>query len=70
MIDHKLINRINELAKISKERELTNNELQERDELRKIYLKEFRKGFAQTLSNVKVIDEKGNDVTPRKKGEA
>ena len=70
MIDQKLINRINELAKIAKERDLTINELQERDELRKIYLKEFRKGFAQTLSGVKVVDEKGNDVTPKRKGEA
>ena len=69
MIDQKLINRINELAKISKERELTINEIKERDELRKIYLKEFRKGFAQTLSGVKVVDEKGNDVTPKRKGE-
>ena len=70
MIDQKLINRINELAKIAKDRELTPNELQERDELRRIYLKEFRKGFAQTLSGVKVVDENGNDVTPRRKGEA
>ena len=70
MIDQKLINRINELAKIAKERELTINDKQERDELRKIYLKEFRKGFAQTLSNVKVIDENGNDLTPKRKGEA
>ena len=70
MIDQKLINRINELAKIAKERELTINELKERDELRQIYLKEFRKGFAQTLSGVKVVDEKGNDVTPKRKGEA
>ena len=70
MIDQKLINRINELAKISKERELTINEQKEREELRKIYLKEVRKGFAQTLSSVKVVDEKGNDVTPVKKGEA
>ena len=70
MIDQKLINRINELAKIAKERELTINETKERDELRKIYLKEFKKGFAQTLSGVKVVDEKGNDVTPKRKGDA
>ena len=70
MIDQKLINRINELAKIAKERELTINETKERDELRKIYLKEFKKGFAQTLSGVKVVDEKGNNVTPKRKGDA
>ena len=70
MIDQKLIDRINELANIAKNRELTINELHERDELRKIYLKEFRKGFAQTLSGVKVVDEKGNDVTQKRKGDA
>ena len=70
MIDPKLIARINELSKISKERELTENEIQERDDLRKIYLKQFKEGFRQTLSNVKVVDEKGNDITPIKKGKA
>ena len=37
---------------------------------RKIYLKEFRKGFSQTLNGVKVVDSKGNDVTPKRKGNA
>ena len=85
MIDQKLINRLNELSKIfnvdikdilnelskiSKTRELTENEKKERDELRVIYLKQFRQGFMQTLDNVKVVDSKGNDVTPNKKGDA
>ena len=70
MIDKKLIDRLNELSRISKVRALTENEIQERDDLRKIYIKQFRQGFAQTLDNVKVIDEKGNDVTPHKKGKA
>ena len=70
MIDQKLINRLNELSKISKIRELTENEKKEREELRAIYLKQFRQGFIQTLDNVKVVDPKGNDVTPNKKGDA
>ena len=70
MIDQKLIDRLNELSKLSKTRELTDNEKQERDDLRKVYLKQFREGFKQTISNVKVVDEKGNDVTPTKKGRA
>ena len=41
MIDQKLINRINELAKIAKERELTVQEKEERDRLRKEYLSLF-----------------------------
>ena len=70
MIDPKIINRLNELSRLSKVRELTENEKQEREDLRKIYLKQFRKGFVQTLDNLKVVDEKGNDVTPHKKGKA
>ena len=58
--------RINELAKIAKERELTPEEIEERDRLRKAYLKEFRKGFREQLLNTKVVDEEGNDITPEK----
>ena len=58
--------RINELAKIAKERELTPEEIEERDRLRKEYLKEFREGFRQQLLNTKVVDDEGNDITPEK----
>lgn len=58
--------RINELAKIAKERELTPEEIEERDRLRREYLKEFREGFRQQLLNTKVVDEEGNDITPEK----
>lgn len=70
MIDKKIIDRINELSKISKERELTDNEKHEREDLRKIYLKQFKEGFRQTLDNVKVVDENGNEINLRKKGQA
>lgn len=70
MIDPKLIARINELSKISKIRELTDNEKQEREDLRKVYIKQFKEGFKQTIENVKVVDCNGNDVTPTKKGNA
>ena len=70
MIDQKLIDRINELAKLSKERELTDKEKKERESLRKEYIKQFRAGFKQQLENIKVVDENGNDVTPTRKGEA
>ncbi len=36
------IDRINELGRIAKERELTEDEITERDELRREYLKFFR----------------------------
>ena len=70
MIDQKLIARINELAKISKERPLTSEEIKEQVELRREYLKQFKEGFKQTLDNVKVVDEKGNEVILKKKGNA
>jgi uncharacterized protein YnzC (UPF0291/DUF896 family) len=70
MIDQKLINRINELASISKQRKLTEKEEIERKQLREEYLKQFKAGFRQQLDGVKVVDEKGNDVTPNRKGEA
>ena len=70
MIDQKLINRINELSRISKVRTLTNAEEKEREKLRKEYLIQFKAGFRQQLDGVKVVDEKGNDITPIKKGEA
>ena len=70
MIDQKLIDRINELAKLSKERELTQDELVEQTNLRKEYIKQFRAGFRQHLEGIRVVDLEGNDVTPLKKGEA
>lgn len=47
--------RINELAKIAKERELTKEETDERAGLRKEFLENFRAGFRQQLSNIKVV---------------
>ena len=47
--------RINELAKFAKERELTGDELKERAQLRKEFLENFRAGFKQQLSNIKVV---------------
>ena len=43
--------RINELAHIAKERELTPEELSERDVLRKEYIEEWRKGAIELLEN-------------------
>ncbi len=46
------IDRINQLANIAKERQLTESELQERDTLRKQYISEFREGAKSVLDNV------------------
>ena len=55
-----LIQRINALAKKSREAGLSEAEKKEQAELRQKYIKMFRQGVENTLSNVYVIDEKGN----------
>ena len=45
------LERINELAHLAKERELTAEELAERDALRKEYIAEWREGAMQVLDN-------------------
>ncbi len=63
MIDQKLIDRINELAR---KKTLTPEEKAEQIELRKQYVKLFKEGFRQQLESIRVIDKDGNDVTPTK----
>ena len=50
-MDNSKLKRINELARIKKERELTAEETAERDALRKEYLDEWRKGAIEVLEN-------------------
>lgn len=61
-----LIKRINELAHKSKTIGLTEEEKEEQQRLRQEYLAIFRGNMKNTLMNVKVVDEEGNDVTPEK----
>lgn len=65
-ISKELINEINELSKKSKTVGLTEKEKERQQLLRAEYIKAFRSGFKQHLENIKVVDEKGNDVTPKK----
>lgn len=58
--------RLNELAKIAKERELTAEEQSERAMLRKKYLEAVRGATREMLLNSTVKDIEGNDVTPKK----
>lgn len=62
----KSITRINELAKKQKETGLTNAEKVEQQVLREDYLREIRGQVLNTITNVKVVDPLGNDVTPAK----
>ncbi len=54
------IERINELARLAKERELTEEETLERDALRKEYIEAFRKSLTSQLDNTYVVDGNGN----------
>lgn len=53
------MDRISELTRISRERELTAEETCERMLLREEYLAEWRLGAKQTLDTVYILDEKG-----------
>lgn len=66
MLNEKL-NRINELARIAKRRELTPEETLERAALRAEYVAEWRSATEQTLENIYIADEAGNKTKLRKK---
>ncbi|MDO4982469.1 MAG: DUF896 domain-containing protein [Eubacteriales bacterium] len=51
--------RINELAHIAKERELTAEEIAERDVLRKEYIAEWRQSAISVLENTYVVTPDG-----------
>ncbi|MDO4671067.1 MAG: DUF896 domain-containing protein [Aerococcus sp.] len=61
-----LLPRINELYAKQKAGTLTPEEKAEQQRLRAEYIKQFRGNFESILLNTKVVDEKGNDVTPAK----
>ncbi len=53
------LERINELARLAKERALTEEELAERDALRKEYIAEWRQGAIAVLENTYVVTPDG-----------
>ena len=62
------LERINALARLARERELTAEELAERDALRKEYIAEWRRGAEQVLENTYLVDEHGvKRKLPKKK---
>ena len=61
------LERINALARLAKERELTPEELAERELLRKEYLAEWRAGAEQVLENTYIVDRNGVKKKLRKK---
>ncbi|MBQ7950897.1 MAG: DUF896 domain-containing protein [Clostridia bacterium] len=61
------IERINELAKKSREIGLTEEEKLEQKKLRDEYIAAFRGNLKQTLDQTYIMDEKGNKVKIGKK---
>ncbi|CDQ39917.1 MULTISPECIES: DUF896 domain-containing protein [Virgibacillus] len=66
MLSKEKIERINALAKKAKADGLTDKEKKEQQTLRQEYLKNVRSSFKNQFKSMKVVDPKGNDVTPQK----
>ena len=65
-MEHETIERINELSRLARERELTPEEQVERAALRKEYLDGFRENMRQILEGV-VIQRPDGSTEPLKK---
>lgn len=65
-MDTNKIARINELAKKKKEEGLTPEEKIEQANLRKEYIEGYRRAVRHHIEGIKIVDEKGNDITPEK----
>ncbi len=59
-MDEKKIARINELAKKSREEDLSTDELAEQKRLREEYIASFRNNLKATLDNTYIVDDEGN----------
>ena len=67
-MEHEKIERITELTRLSRERELTHEELVEREALRREYLDGFRQNARAVLENVRLKRPDGT-LEPLKKKE-
>lgn len=67
-MEQKKIDRINELAKLAKERELTAEEQEERAILRREYIDSFKRSLVSQLETTYIVDEKGNKTKVQRKG--
>lgn len=63
VISDKKLERINELAKKAKTVGLTEEEIAERDILRKEYLQNFRKRFESQIERIQILEPDGS-ITP------
>lgn len=68
-MEQKKIDRINQLAHLAKERELTEEELKERAALRAEYIADFRRATINVLENTYIQTPDGKKHKLPKKGE-
>ena len=59
-MDKEKMDGFSELTRLSRERELTEDEKTERAALRAEYLKDWRESTINVLENTYIVDEKGN----------
>ena len=67
-MEQRKIDRINELARLAKQRELTAQELAERDILRKEYIEDWRRSTIAVLENTYIQTPTGKKHKLPKKG--
>lgn len=67
-MENSKLGRINELARLAKERELTAEEQAERAVLRREYIEEFRRGTIELIENtyIQTPDGKKHKLTDKK----
>ena len=65
-MEHKKIERISELTRIIRQRQLTHEELKEREALRQEYLEGFRENTRAVLESVRIKRPDGS-ITPLQK---
>lgn len=61
------LDRINELARLAKDRTLTDEELAERDALRKEYIDDWRKSTIAVLENTYIVTPDGKKTKLQRK---
>ncbi len=66
-MEQKDLDRINELARLSRERTLTDAERAEQTQLRTDYLAAFRRNLMARLDDAEWVDEQGNRTPLRRK---
>ena len=66
-MEQKKIDRINELARKAKAEGLTEEEIKERDILRREYIDSYKASLVSQLENTYIVDDKGNKTKVTRK---